>query len=571
MLQKIGLHPLDWAIIAIYLIAILGIGLLFWWLQKRKKHANSTKHFFTGGGKNPVWVVGISIFATITSSLFYLNTPGTVMGSRWAWIGSNIAIVAMIPVVIKWVIPFYRRMKESTAYSFLENRFHYSLRAVNSLSFIIFQVFRVAVVLYVPTLALSVIIDISPILILIIVGIVTVVITTIGGFKAVVWSDAIQGIVLLGGIVLVIIIGLARTNWGSDTLKYHQILDESSFKPTLVFPGIIMLAVYNTINSLYSFMGSQDVTQRYKGTKSVRQVRQTLWIMFWASIATMLLFFGAGSILYTYFSSQGYYVDNTVGSGINNIVGTEGSGPAFFSFFIAGSLPIGIVGLILSAIFAATQSTVSSGLSALSNSIVVDFIARFKPNLPDKTLSLISKALVLFFGVLGILFGIVLIATKQDDLFNYFTGFIGLLNAPTIAIFLLGIFTTRTNWKGALLGFTVATVVGICIWLPTQKFISPNGAVFSFSGAWLTLITFSVALGLGYLGSLILPAEQNDLTNRTYWTRSKEFIDLMNLEEELDKAEKRKDEKAILELQVQVNHLTKVVDSQGYQPKTLGI
>ncbi|MXR11719.1 sodium:solute symporter family transporter [Mesomycoplasma hyorhinis] len=156
---------LDWAIIVIYLVAILGIGLLFWWLQKRSKQTGSTKHFFTGGGKNLVWVVGISVFATITSSLFFLNSPGTVMGSRWAWIDTNIAIIAMIPVVIKWVIPFYIRMKESTAYSFLENRFHYSLRAVNSLSFIIFQIFRVAVVLFVPTVALSIIIDIDSIVI----------------------------------------------------------------------------------------------------------------------------------------------------------------------------------------------------------------------------------------------------------------------------------------------------------------------------------------------------------------------------------------------------------------------
>ncbi|SYV91778.1 Predicted symporter, partial [Mesomycoplasma hyorhinis] len=100
-------------------------------------------------------------------------------------------------------------------------------------------------------------------------------------------------------------------------------------------------------------------------------------------------------------------------------------------------MPIGITGLILSAIFASTQSTVSSGLSALANSIVVDFIAKFKPNTPDRTLALISKLLVFIFGTLGILFGNVLISTKQDDLFNYFTGFIGLLNAPTIAVFLL--------------------------------------------------------------------------------------------------------------------------------------
>ncbi|MXR06662.1 transporter [Mycoplasma hyorhinis] len=294
--------------------------------------------------------------------------------------------------------------------------------------------------------------------------------------------------------------------------------------------------------------------------------------MFWVSIATAILFFSTGSVLYTYFLSQGYYVDNSknLASGINNVVSPAGNGSGFLSYFIAGLLPIGITSLILSAIFASTQSTVSSGLSALANSIVVDFIAKFKPNTPDRTLALISKLLVFIFGTLGILFGNVLISTKQDDLFNYFTGFIGLLNAPTIAVFLLWIFTTKTNWKGALVGFVFATLVGICIWLLTQKFITPNGAVFSFSAAWLTMITFSTTLILGYSVSLLLPTKQNDLTNRAYWTRSKEFIELMKLEEELDIEEKRKNEKAILELQVQVNHLTKVVDSQGHQPNSLG-
>lgn len=167
-------------------------------------------------------------------------------------------------------------MKESTAYSYLENRFNYFLRALNSFSFIFFQIFRTAVVLYVPVLAISVVVEVDPYLLLAIIGLVTIATSAFGGFKAVVWSDAVQGAVLLFGILLVLIFALANINYRSPTFQYHSVLNTSSWKFSLGSASISLFFVYNIINALYAYMGSQDVTQRYKGTKTVAQIRQTL-------------------------------------------------------------------------------------------------------------------------------------------------------------------------------------------------------------------------------------------------------------------------------------------------------
>ncbi|WP_025755673.1 sodium:solute symporter family transporter [Mycoplasmopsis cricetuli] len=573
--EKINLHTLDYVVIALYLFVVLAMGFLFWAKDKygkKKITKDKAKHFFTGGGRNSTFVVGMSLFATISSSLFFLNNPGQVVISRWMWMGAQFAILAIIPLVSIYIVPFYRRMKESTAYSYLENRFHYSLRALSSISFIIFQIFRVAVVLYVPTLGLSLIIDINPIVILIFIGLTITITSAFGGFKAVIWTDTMQGIVMLFGTVLILILAIFSIDWGSSTFVSHQIFDKASVKPDLINAGFFLIFVYNLINAAYAYMGSQDVTQRYKGTNSLKQIKKTLWTAFGISLFSAFLFFGVASLIYMFFSSKGYYLDGAANS-IQAIAGKGAKGAQYFSYFIASSLPIGIVGLLIASVFAAGQSTVSSGLSSLSNSIIVDFVIRFK-KLNDKTTTILSKAFVGIFGILGTAFGIVLIVTNQDGLFNYFAGIIAVLNAPTIAIFLLGIFTKRTNWIGALTGFTLASILGVFLWIFSQKFI-PDDLRIKIHSAITTMINFGVAIVFGYVVSIIVDKfkisyVKHNLTNKTFWTRTEEFKKINDIESEYEEVLAKSTKKGfkqwdLLErLEKEKNDLEKIVDSQTF-------
>ncbi|MDQ0514120.1 SSS family solute:Na+ symporter [Mycoplasmoides fastidiosum] len=527
------MSPLDIVILVIYLIGVSGLGGFFWFIQRRRKQ-NSTNNFFTGGSKNPIWVVGLSIWATILSSLFFVNITGQVATGAWMWVGPNIALIGITPFVAMWVIPFYRRLKASTAYAYLQERFNYALRAINSASFIIFQIFRVAIVLFVPIIALTAVVDVSPYIMIVVVGIIVALLTAFGGFKAVIWADAIQGIVLLVGIGAVLIGALVKTNYGSDTLVYQSILTKESWKLSLAQGGISFLFLFNIINSMYAFMGSQDVTQRYKGTRNIAQIRKTLYISSFLGVITVLLFFGAGSALYTYYST-------VPGADVNDLFKSIGvSQNTFMINFVKNALPIGFVGLILAAIFASSQSTISSGLSALANSIIVDFIQPItKHSKSDRYYLWFSRILVLVFGGAAILFGVVLIYVKQTDLLNYFTGFVGLLNAPTVAVFLLGIFSRRANSVGVLIGIIIGFIIGIPLWLLTQGFI-PESARIQFHGVWLTLTTFFTTLILGYVFSLIAnrfghqPTPEK-LVNHTMQFRTKEFKQLTRLESSLGK------------------------------------
>ncbi|MGY6172124.1 sodium:solute symporter family transporter [Candidatus Mycoplasma pogonae] len=585
--KESGLTYIDWIIIALYLVLILGIG-LFFFLKTYFAKKDNTNNFFTGGGKNPIVVVGLSLWATITSSLFFVNTAGTVVDSAWLWAGANVALIGIAPLVAVIIIPFYRRIKETTAYAFLEKRFSYAVRAINSISFILFQVFRVAIVLFVPVTVLTVAVDFNPYLLLIIMGIVVVLMTAFGGFKAVIWSDAIQGAVLLIGIFVIIIMGLSKTDWGLKDGAYHKILSENSYKIGLGTTGMAFIFMYSIVNSLYAFMGSQDVTQRYKGTKSLASVKKTLYITSGLGVVTMLLFFGAGSILWTFYARNAEY-PGFVEDGLKALPKINGDymkAQNFLPFFIATQLPTGLIGLLFAAIFAASQSTVSSGLSAVANSIIVDFVQRGgKSKLSDKALTWISKGIVLLFGSLAVLSGALLIYTKQDKLFDYFTGVISILNAPTVAVFILGIFSVRANFKGVLVGQIVALIIGIPIWLFTQNFM-PDYLKISFHGGWLTLVTFLTTLIVGYFTSLIFtklntmkigdkmpspPINEHEiakLINRTVFTTTKEWKELSRIDANIHifeklVAKKQIDPSYLKRLEERYKELDKIVSQQS--------
>lgn len=527
------LSVVDWVIIGIYLAIIFGIAVFFWWRTKRRKE-NSENFFFTGGGRNPVVVVGLSMWATITSSLFFINAPGQVAGGDWALAGTNIALISITPFIALWVIPFYRRLKESTAYAYLEKRFSYPIRALNSFSFIFFQVFRTAVVLYVPVTALSILVNFDSYILLAIVSVVVILTTVLGGFKAVIWSDAIQGTILLVGILSVLIAALANTNWTHSNAQLQNILTKDSWKLRVAGVGIQGLFLFNIVNSMYAFMGSQDVTQRYKGTKSISQIRRSLYITSLMGVIAVLLFFGAGSALYTYYTSHGWTPADRF-TGIETDVNQAG----FMVYFVQNVLPVGFIGLIFASVFAASQSTVSSGLSALSNSIVEDFVKRYNPKISAKALIWLSKSLVLFFGLLAMALGMLLIFTKQDDLILYFIGIVGLLNAPTVGVFVLGLYTTKANARGAMWGMIAAFAITLPIWIMSQKFI-PEASRISFAGVWVALVSLTTTLVVGWIVSILTPKFQNPsvLVNRTMWTRTVNFRRITDLESKLGRIEK---------------------------------
>lgn len=531
----------DWIILAIYMLSMLLLGLFFWYQEKNNKQKSTDSYLVAKSIKVPSIVIALSIWATGLSSLTFLGLPGLAFKTGWMWSVGQVAIILITPVLIKWIIPFYRQITANTAYAYLESRYNYLIRALSGGLFAIFHIFRIAIVLYIPALTLSLFVDLDIYLIIGIMAIVVILNTFLGGFKGVLWTDAIQGLVLLLGIICILIFGLVQTDWSKDGI-YQSIFNADQWKISAASGGMFLLFLGKYVETIFSYTASQDIVQRYKTSKFISGTNKTIYINAILTFITIFVFYGVGSMLYSYFKSQGFDVDAK--NAIDQIVGREGAANnQLLSFFIIKVLPTGLSGLIIAAVFAASQSTISSSMNSLVNVIVSDFIQpirkfRKKAPIKDRIMLIISKILITFFGIQGMLVAFLLTYSGQTNLFDLFLAIVGLFGVPIGAVYMLGILTRRTNSFGAVLGISVAFITALFLWIFTNKRLVPENLVIQFASEYVALISFFLTIIFGYFGSLVytfFSKKEKNLTNLTIWTKTPEFDQLIALEKQIAK------------------------------------
>ena len=201
--------PLAWAVVAAYFALMAGMG---WFFMRKKKDAND---FFRGGQRIPWYVAGVSIFATMLSSVTFLACPVMSYLGDWRLLPNALGIVLVAPLVLAFYIPVFRRAGLTSAYEYLEKRFNLSVRLFASGAFVVFMICRVAVVTLLPAIALDAVTGMGVDLCIAICGAVTIVYCALGGLEAVIWSDFIQGIVLMGGVVTILVMLVAGTDGGA--------------------------------------------------------------------------------------------------------------------------------------------------------------------------------------------------------------------------------------------------------------------------------------------------------------------------------------------------------------------
>ncbi|MDO6829433.1 sodium:solute symporter family transporter [Mesomycoplasma ovipneumoniae] len=539
--NKSSFSTTDWIILAIYMLSMLLLGLFFWYQEKNNKQKSTDSYLVAKSIKVPSIVIALSIWATGLSSLTFLGLPGLAFKTGWMWSVGQVAIILISPVLIKWIIPFYRQITANTAYAYLQSRYNYLIRALSGGLFAIFHIFRIAIVLYIPALTLSLFVDLDIYLIIGIMAIVVILNTFLGGFKGVLWTDAIQGLVLLLGIICILIFGLVQTDWSKGDI-YQSIFNAGQWKISAASGGMFLLFLGKYVETIFSYTASQDIVQRYKTSKFISGTNKTIYINAILTLITIFVFYGVGSMLYSYFKSQGFDVDAK--NAIDQIVGRQGAANnQLLSFFIIKVLPTGLSGLIIAAVFAASQSTISSSMNSLVNVIVSDFIQpirkfRKKAPIKDRIMLIISKILITFFGIQGMLVAFLLAYSEQTNLFNLFLAVVGLFGVPIGAVYMLGILTRRTNSFGAVLGISVAFITALFLWIFTNKRLVPENLAIEFASEYVALISFFLTIIFGYVGSIIytfFSKKQKNLTNLTIWTKTPEFDQLIALEKQIAK------------------------------------
>lgn len=500
-MDKVSFGALNWFMVILYLGIMLLVGAYF-----TKKSSESTDAFFKANGKVPSWAAGLSVYATTLSSITFMAVPERSFLTDWSYAVGTLTIFLIIPLMAKYFIPFFRKLDVTTAYEYLESRFSTKLRAMSSFLFIVYHLGRMAVVIYLPVLAITSVTDINPFLIAAIVGLLCVVYTFLGGIEGVIWSDAIQAIILLAGAFLVIVIGITKVNGGlgtlvSDTVEHHKFISVgNNFKASELANFIPLIFIGQFANSLYQYAGSQDVVQRFLTTKSTKDAVQSLWTSGWLALSAIPLFFGMGTVLFSFYTHTG-----TLPEGFNT--------SAIVPYFIVTQLPAGLAGLVIAAIFAAAQSTISSSLNAISSCVVVDFKQRFF-NDSFKSLSdvWLARLVIIVAGTISTLITLYFIAGNSSSTWDIFLAVSGMFGVPVVGLFVLGIFTTRANAKGALLGFLISVVI---------SFLANNAKMSALLVAVIALVATVV---FGYLFSLVFK-DDKDLKDLTIHTLSGEFMD----------------------------------------------
>lgn len=472
---------INWIVLVLYLLAMVYLGYYF------MKGNDSTEEYFTASGQIPWWASGMSIFATMLSAISYMALPAKTYSSDWRYALMAVSIILIVPVVVRCYFPFFHRLKLASAYEYLERRFSLQVRLVASALFIIFMISRIGVVLLLPALALSTVTGISVLVSILLMGLVTIFYSTSGGIKAVIWGDVIQGFVLLAGLFIAIIFLLIDIDGGVATLVEHSraanklhILD---FSFDLSKPTFWVVMFGGLASNLITYTSDQSIIQRYMTTSDERGSIKGIWLNGWMSAPASLLFYFVGAALFAYYSENPANLDVTMTNS-----------DSIFPYYIMYALPTGVAGLLIAAIFAATMSTLSSNINAVSNALTVDFYQR----LTGKNNSIVwAKAISFGVGIVGTVVAAWLSFSRIESIFDEFQTIVGLFVSGLGGFFAMGIFTKRISAVGALVGMVGSAII--------LAMISRTNIHFLLYG----LIGFTSSIVIAWLVSLSIPNQKN--------------------------------------------------------------
>lgn len=500
-MHQIGFGTWNWIAVILYFVVMLCVGLYF-----TKRASQSTDSFFTASGRLPSWAVGFSIYATTLSAITFMSTPEKAFLTDWSYIAGNISIIAIVPVLICFYVPFFKKLKVTSAYEYLEARFGPSVRLLGSIFFVVFHLGRVAIIIYLPTLAITSVSDMNPYLVASLVGILCILYTFLGGFEGVVWSDFIQGVILLLGALAIIILGIMQIHggWGtlaSDAIAHKKLISIDNWKLNATAAALPIIFIGNIFNNLQQYTASQDVVQRYQASDSLKETNKSLWTNGVLALVSAPLFYGMGTMMYSFYQHT-------------ESLPKEFNTSSIVPYFILTEMPPFVGGLLIAAIFAAAQSTISSSLNSISACISVDIKHRFFGKSSDKKEVSFARLMVIFAGLLGFAASIYLIANDSNNIWDLFLLITGLFGVPLAGVFAVGIFTKRANTAGVISGL----ILGIIF----AYIIEVTGVGGEGSPFFVSIISFIVAFIAGYIISLFVPnKDQKDITGLTIFDKDK--------------------------------------------------
>lgn len=480
--------------IALYFLVVIWVGFRF-----SNKSSSSSQDYFRGGNRIPWWAAGMSLFATGASAMSLMAMPGKSYASNWTFFAISIYSVIALPLSMYLLAPLIRKLNFGTAFEYLEHRFGLFVRILGSVIFAVYQILgRMGSVLLLPSFALEAIAGIPMQVSVPLMGIVTIAYTYLGGLAAVIWTDTIQGFVMILAVLGCLILVFAKIEMPMAEIwttleaqdKLHtfdwgfSLTQENVFT---VFLGIVAITLLG--------IGDQNYVQRVQCSSSLKDTKKAIATQMGVAIPINILLFALGTALFIFYKQAP--------ADLNPVMKNDG----IFPFFAAQHLPIGASGLVIAALLAATMSTISSSICSVSNLAVDDFYKRFSKNPSDKKAVSVGRVITLLVGLFGIASAFYINSFDTPSIWDIFLKVVSIITATTLGTFALGLLTKSANQAGS--------IAGIVLGMLATFYISRNDIVIF----WLYPIVGSIVTFItGYIISLASGGNKKDIEGLTIAT-----------------------------------------------------
>jgi sodium-coupled monocarboxylate transporter 8/12 len=436
----------DIVVFALYFGATMAVGGLFTKQKNLKSYllADQDTHFV---------VLAISIIAALFSGISFLGAPSETYSHDLQLMVGAVGFLVATPLTAIVFVPLFYHLKLYTAYEYLERRFDKRMRHLASILFVLRVSLWLAVATYAPALIISEATGWPLWIPILLTGVLTTIYTCLGGMKAVIWTDVFQFVVLIGGVVAVIgfaalkVPGGLPTMWDAAQRAGKTQLFDFRLDPTLRVTFWAAL-LGGTVNALVQMVTDQISVQRYLSAPSIRECQRSMWLKLWLTLPIVSLFYITGTIIYGFYHTGGR---------VPPILKNPDS---LLPHFVISNLPAPLPGLLIAAIMAATMSTISAGINALTGTLLIDFVrgTENKISTTDEQQSEMenrralrqARALSLALGMFVTVCA--LFVDKLGTLVEAPIRFSGLLGGPLLGVFLLGAFSRRVDATSALIG-----------------------------------------------------------------------------------------------------------------------
>ncbi len=481
------MSTIDVIIFIVYIIGIVLFGSSFY---RKNKSATS----FTVGNNNiPTWVISMSIFATYVSSISYLALPGQAYMTNWNAFVFSMSIPLALWLAVKYFVPLYRSINSPSAYTYLEERFGPWAKIYVSVMYLLTQLMRTGTILFLIALPLNVLLGWDIVTIIIITGLSVMLYSLLGGIQAVVWTDAIQAIILITGALVCEAVLLFSMPEGpgqlfSIAMENHK-FSLGSFGADLTTSTFWVVLIYGLFINVQNYAIDQNYVQRYMTASSEKEAKKSALYGGLLYIPISLLFMFIGTSLFSFYTSQ----PGLIPAGIQS--------DRVFPFFIVNQLPVGVTGLLIASIFAAGMSTISTSLNSSATVILTDYFKKsLKSEGADKKSMKILYTSTFLFGLVSM--GIAIAMINVQSVLDAWWKLASIFSGGMLGLFLLGFFVRKVKSRAAIAGMIAGVLlIGWMSLSPLiftgglQKFASPFHSYLSI--VFGTSVIFLVGFLLG--------------------------------------------------------------------------